>query len=218
MNDSARPSAILEEIGRREVGRWSAHPTVAGMVDGTLPVDVFAAWVRQDWIYLHNYVRVYARLVVLAPEPLVPELAFMAHNLASVELGLLRDLARQLGFDPHGATPEPVTAEYIAFLMGGPDDFGRVLASALPCLWGYTRLGAAVGADSLSATNPYGPWMKTYSGGALRSRVGWLLGVLDDHAPHPDVVTAVIARAFDLEWRFWDVTGQDPATSGAARS
>lgn len=218
MNDALPPSVVLAEIGGPEVERWMGHPTVVGMVDGTLPVDAFAAWVRQDWVYLHNYVRVYSRLAVLAPEHLVPELAFMAHNLASVELGLLRDLAARLGFDPDGALPAPVTREYIAFLLHGPDDFGVVLASALPCLWGYTRLGAAVDAGSLSSTNPYGPWLSTYGGEALRSRVEWLLGVLDRFPPAPDVVASTFRRAFDLEWRFWDVVDEDASPSTAARS
>ncbi|MEQ8718699.1 MAG: hypothetical protein RIE08_13900 [Acidimicrobiales bacterium] len=198
-------SDLLRSIGEPEIVRWLDHPTVTGLASGELPRDDFVAWARQDWIYLHHYVRVYASLAAVAPGPLVPEIVGMAHNLAAIELGLLRDLSDGMGFVIDGAEPAAVTAEYMEFLSSNMADFGLGLAAALPCLWGYTRLGLLLGVDDLSDDHPYAPWLKTYGGDPLRERVGRLLILLDAATPSPREVERLVREAFVLEWRFWDV-------------
>lgn len=199
-----KASDVLRSIGEPEVERWLDHPTVAGLASGELARGDFVAWARQDWIYLHHYVRVYASLAAAAPGPLVPEIVGMAHNLATIELGLLRDLSAGMGFVIDGAEPAEVTAEYMEFLSSNTGDFGLGLAAALPCLWGYTRLGLVLGVDDLSDAHPYAPWLRTYGGDPLRRRVERLLVLFDEAAPSSREVEQLVRKAFALEWRFWD--------------
>lgn len=199
------PTELLRSIGEPEVARWLDHPTVIGLVSGTLPRGDFVAWVRQDWIYLHHYIRVYAALAAVAPGPLVPEMVGMAHNLAAIELGLLRDLSAEMGFVIDGAEPAVVTTDYLEFMSSNMGDFGLGLAAALPCLWGYTQLGLLLGVDDLGDDHPYAAWLRTYGGDALRARVGRLLVLFDEAAPSAHEVEEIVREAFVLEWRFWDV-------------
>lgn len=40
--------------------KWHRHPFVRGIGDGTLELDKFKYWLRQDYVYLKDYARIFA--------------------------------------------------------------------------------------------------------------------------------------------------------------
>ena len=61
-------SQELQAIGRPMLDAQLAHPTVRGIANGDLPEEVFRSWLEQDYLYLHDYVRVFCRLAWQAPD------------------------------------------------------------------------------------------------------------------------------------------------------
>ena len=144
-DDGTTPSTLLERIGRPEVERWTGHPFVRGLADGSLPAEAFRWYLQQDWLYLKNYVRVYARLAGQAPDDAVEHLVGLAHDLARTELGLIREMMAPYGVRFEGVEPTPVNARYQAFLLdAAAGDFATGVAATMPCLWGYSMMSRSL--------------------------------------------------------------------------
>ncbi len=199
------PSALLERIGRPEVERWIGHPFVRGLADGTLPLEAFRWYLQQDWLYLKNYVRVYARLAGRAPDDAVEHLVGLAHDLARTELGLIRGMMEPFGVRFEGVEPTPVNARYQAFLLEATaDDFAVGVAATMPCLWGYSVMSRGLPEPPDDGSHPYAAWLRTYRGDVMWDSTLRLLGLLDRVADDLDAVEAAYRTAFALEWEFWD--------------
>jgi thiaminase/transcriptional activator TenA len=200
-----KPSALLEELGRPEVARWTTHPFVAGLADGTLPIEAFRWYLQQDWLYLKNYVRVYALLAGRAPDDHVEHLVALAHNLATTELGLIRRMMEPFAVVLDGIVPTPVNRDYQAFLVDTAGrDFAVGIAATMPCLWGYTVMSRSLPAPAPDGSHPYASWLQTYGADAMWDNTMRLLTLLDDVAADLAAVEDAYRRAFAYEWRFWD--------------
>ncbi|HVE30351.1 MAG TPA: transcriptional regulator, partial [Mycobacteriales bacterium] len=134
-------SQRLAERGLPSVRAQAAHPTVAGIARGDLDPAVFRSWLEQDYLFLLDYVRVFARLAWQAPAGHLGDLVDLAHSTWHDELALHRSLAAEFDADLFGAVAAPATEAYTGFLLGAAEDYGRGLAALLPCMWGYSRLG-----------------------------------------------------------------------------
>ncbi|HEX5878146.1 MAG TPA: transcriptional regulator, partial [Actinomycetota bacterium] len=62
-------SQHLLALGRANLGRQLAHPTVRGIAAGDLEPERFRAWLVQDYLFLLDYVRLFALAAARAPDP-----------------------------------------------------------------------------------------------------------------------------------------------------
>jgi thiaminase/transcriptional activator TenA len=202
---AGRPSELLEAIGRAEVDRWLGHPFVRRLVDGTLPADAFRWYLQQDWLYLKNYVRVYARLAGRAPDDAVEHLVGLAHSLAKTELGLIREMMAPFGVRFEGVEPTAVNARYQTYLLDvAAADFAVGVAATMPCLWGYSVMSRSLPAPPDDGSHPYAAWLQTYQGDVMWDNTVRLLALLDEVADDLAAVEDAYRTAFALEWAFWD--------------
>jgi thiaminase (transcriptional activator TenA) len=198
----------LAERGLPSVRAQAAHPTVAGIARGDLDPEVFRSWLEQDYLFLLDYVRVFARLAWQAPDGHLGDLVDLAHSTWHDELALHRSLAAEFDADLFGAVDRPATAAYTGFLLAAADDYGRGLAALLPCMWGYSTLGRML-AEQPPPEERYARWVATYADrgfAALAARCGQML----DEAHAEGLVDEQTAtEAFDAGMRhelaFWDV-------------
>jgi thiaminase (transcriptional activator TenA) len=201
-------SQRLTERGMASVRAQAAHPTVAGIARGDLDPAVFRSWLEQDYLFLLDYVRVFARLAWQAPDGHLGDLVDLAHSTWHEELALHRSLAAEFDADLFGAVAGPATAAYTGFLLAAAEDYGRGLAALLPCMWGYSTLGRML-AEHPPAEQRYAGWVATYADpgfAALAARCGQML----DEAHAEGLVDEQTATdAFDAAMRhevaFWDV-------------
>jgi thiaminase (transcriptional activator TenA) len=201
-------SGRLAERGLPSVRAQLAHPTVAGIARGDLDPAVFRSWLEQDYLFLLDYVRVFARLAWQAPDQHLGDLVDLAHSTWHEELALHRELAAGFDADLFGAVKGPAAAAYTEFLLDAAGDYGRGLAALLPCMWGYSTLGRLL-AERPPAEPRYARWVATYADpgfAALADRCGQMLAEAAD-AGLVDEATATAAfdTAMRHELAFWDV-------------
>jgi thiaminase/transcriptional activator TenA len=205
-DDVASLAQRLTERGLPSVRAQLAHPTVAGIARGDLDPAVFRSWLEQDYLFLLDYVRVFARLAGQAPDGHLGDLVDLAHSTWHDELTLHRSLAAEFDADLFGAVKGPATSAYTEFLLAAANDYGRGLAALLPCMWGYSTLGGMLPPPPEPR---YARWVATYADpgfAALAARCGQLLdeayaeGLVDE-----PTATAAFDAALAHELAFWDV-------------
>ena len=195
-------SARLIAEGRPLLDAQLAHPTVAGIARGDLDEVVFRSWLEQDYLFLLDYVRVFARLAWQAPDGHVGTLVDLAHSTLHEELDLHRSLAAEFGADLEGAVKGPAGAAYTSFLLDAAADYGIGLAALLPCMWGYSTLGRLMDRP----TEPrYARWVDTYADPGFAELAGRCARMLDEAAPAFEPARAAFLTAMDHELAFWDV-------------
>ncbi|MFC5823350.1 TenA family protein [Nonomuraea insulae] len=197
-------SEKLHAIGRPLLQDQLLHPTVAGIGRGDLPEAVFRSWLEQDYLFLLDYVRVFARLAWQAPDAHLGDLVDLAHTTFHDELSLHRTMSAEFGADLEGAVKGPACAAYTAFLLESAASYGEGLAALYPCMWGYSSLGRIL-AENPPAEPRYRAWVDTYADPgfeALTVRIGEMI---DEADPDPARAEALFAEGMAHELAFWDV-------------
>ena len=201
-------SQRLAERGLPSVRAQAAHPTVAGIARGDLDPAVFRSWLEQDYLFLLDYVRVFARLAWKAPDGHLGDLVDLAHSTWHDELALHRSLAAEFDADLFGAVAAPATAAYTGFLLGAAEDYGRGLAALLPCMWGYSTLGRML-AEHPPAEERYARWVATYADPGFAALAARCAQLVDEAHAEGLVDEQTATEAFDAGMRhevaFWDV-------------
>jgi thiaminase/transcriptional activator TenA len=194
----------LETIGRPMLEQQLRHPTVVGIARGDLDEAVFRAWLEQDYLFLHDYVRVFARLAWQAPDAHLGDLVELAHSTFFEELSLHRALAGEFGADLAGAVKGPACAAYTTFLLETAASYGEGLAALYPCMWGYSTLGRMLAA-SPPAEPRYRRWVDVYADPAFVMLTGRVATMLNEAAPDPERARAAFVEGMRHELAFWDV-------------
>src|SRR5437868_9162141 len=103
---------------------WRAqheHPFVRGIGRGTLEVDKFKHWVRQDYLFLIEYCRLFGLAAARAPDlPTLAAFGDLLQSTARAEMDLHRGLAAEIGVGPAELESEemaPTTRAYTDFLV-----------------------------------------------------------------------------------------------------
>src|SRR5207248_5123813 len=93
-NSWSHAMGYADELWARHAPIWEAvhrHPFVAGIGDGTLPVERFRYYIEQDYVFLLEYGRVLALAVAKGVElPSMARFAELLHATLNVEMALHR--------------------------------------------------------------------------------------------------------------------------------
>jgi thiaminase (transcriptional activator TenA) len=187
-----------------------AHPFLAEIRSGILPIESFRYYVGQDYHYLEGFARTVA--TTLAKAPTAEHLSRIARRvLTPIERPLHERLFTLAGLDPLAVADLPLAPTNLAYqnhmiataTRGG---LGEAAAALLPCPWTYHELG-----NHLTAVDHpvYGQWAVFYSEGLLaESTRAWRSFVDGEAAEAGPRTRAAMRRAFlqsmRYEWMFWD--------------
>jgi thiaminase/transcriptional activator TenA len=191
---------------------WEAqhnHPFVRGIADGTLPKDRFVEWVKQDYVFLVEYCRLFAFAAGRAPdfETLVA-FADLLVATANGEMNLHRRLAADLGIstaDLEAVEPSPTTQGYTDFLVrtATTGDFAELAAALLPCMWGFSEIGQRLAARPRPADPQYAAWIESYADPEFAKLADWCRALVDRLAEAaPPRTRARMTRAFLTSSRY----------------
>lgn len=142
--------------------------------DGTLDMDDFLFYLRQDSFYLTGYAKALAFVATHAPDP--QSAAFWAGAAAEASTGETELHETLL---PHGRAEEvraplqasPTSLGYTSYLVAtaATESYAVAAAALLPCFWVYADVSArlAVHAHDVLAADPRHPfaqWVANYDG------------------------------------------------------
>jgi thiaminase (transcriptional activator TenA) len=192
-NEPGRMLMAISEMLLREAGsirqEISHHPFVTELKDGTLATEKFRFYLEQDYLFLIEYCRVFGLAVAKARDlAIMTRLAQLLRTTLEVEMDLHRSYSAEFGISRERleqAEASAVTHAYTRHLLnvawsGG---LGEILASLLPCQWGYWELGLQLAENGgTAADNPYRQWVVTYSSPEFGELASWLREVVDGMA------------------------------------
>jgi thiaminase/transcriptional activator TenA len=167
---------------------WEAqhsHPFVQGIGDGSLDIEKFKFWVRQDYLFLIDYARLLALAVARVPDlDSMRRFADLVHSTLNVEMNLHRSYAAEFGISTAELEAEekaPTTRGYTDFLLrvAALDEFSGLIAALLPCMWGFSDLGQRLAQGSGPADERYAKWIEMYSSEEFAELAVWCRALVD---------------------------------------
>lgn len=193
-----------------------AHPLVRGIGDGTLDPEIFAYWLRQDYLFLIDYSRLFATAVLRAPDlASMTRFAGLLHETMTREMNLHRSYVTGFGITAADLEREhkaPTTQGYTDFLLrtATTGDYAELLGALLPCMWGYSELGIALATRGLPAEERYARWIETYADPEFADLAAWCRDLTDTAcAGLPDGALRSVESAFltasRYELAFWEM-------------
>ncbi|MFC7202152.1 thiaminase II [Haloferax namakaokahaiae] len=210
--------AFTDDVRADAEDIWEAildHPMVRELGEGTLDEAPFRYWVRQDYVYLVEYSRVFALGAAKAPS--LGEMGTFAELLDStvnVEMDLHRSYADEFGITPaelEATRPSPTTRAYTDFLLRTATlgSFGDIVAVLLPCMWGFNETGLRLAERGMPEDDRYAQWIEMYAGDEFSELTDWCKTLMNEVAA--DSTDTERERYRDLfetsaryEYRFWD--------------
>lgn len=206
----------LREVANDVWEAQHAHPFVRGIGDGTLDVDKFGFWLRQDYLYLIDYARLFAAGVLKAPDlDTMTTMAKLVHEILHMEMDLHRSYVAEFGIttgDLERETKAPTCQGYTDFLLrtATTGDFSELLGALLPCIWGYAEVGERLAERGMPEDERYARWIGMYTSDEFRELGLWCRDLVDRVAEGlPKDARARMESAFvtssRYELAFWEM-------------
>jgi thiaminase/transcriptional activator TenA len=198
---------------------WQAqheHPFVRGVGDGTLEPDRFKRWVRQDYLFLIEYCRLFGLAAARSPDlDTLRRFAELLRATAVTEMDLHRSYAAEFGITPAELAEEEmagVTRAYTDFLLrtAATGDFAELAAALLPCMWGFSEIGLRLAERERPADRRYAAWIDSYAAAEFAELAAWCRELVDrlagDAGPaQRERMRLAFVASSRYELAFWDV-------------
>ena len=198
---------------------WDAqlrHPFVSGIADGSLDLERFKFWLRQDYVFLIEYGRLLGLAAARSPDlETMRRFSQLMQGTLETEMSLHRSYAAEFGISERELEeekPAPTTRAYTDFLLrvATTGDFAEVAAALLPCMWGFSEIGCRLAQLPPPADQRYAKWIAMYSSVEFAALAGWCRELVDRLAEGlPERELAKLEKAFltsaRYEWQFWEM-------------
>lgn len=197
---------------------WEAivdHSMVEQLGAGTLDEGPFRYWVKQDYVYLIEYARVFALGAANAPDlDRMGTFAELLDATINTEMDLHREYAAEFdisGGELEATDPSPTTRAYTDFLVrvAATGTFGDLVAALLPCMWGFNETAKRLEARGKPDHAQYAAWIETYAGSEFTELTDWCKDLMDDVAAaasedERERYRELFRTSGRYEYRFWD--------------
>lgn len=196
----------LRPIWQRILG----HPFLTETRDGAIPRDTFAAWMRQDYLFVEAAIPFIAALIPRAPREQRSALGRAIPTLEE-ELGLFRERANAAGVDLEGVEPAFTNHAYVQFLMATA--YAGSYAEAFTVLYVAEKAyydSWMVVREGIDSASMWYPFVENWTSESFAGWVEYLQGEVDGLAERSGAVEREhMARAFELtakyELAFWEM-------------
>ena len=212
---------FTENLHEKVSGIWEKtheHPFVIGMGNGNLPSESFIRYMKQDYVFLIDYSRLFALGSVKAREiETMAEFAKLLHETLHVEMELHRQYALRFGITNQQleeTKPTPINLAYTRYMLNVANNgsLEELISALLPCMWSYWEIGKMLTKKYPdSCEHPlYGEWIKMYSSSEFGSLATWLIDLLDQMTEgKSNRELASLEERFlttsRFEYMFWDM-------------
>ena len=177
--------SFSREMRQRADPLWRAifeHPFVKGIGDGSLSRDRFEFYLKQDYLYLIDFSRVFA--LASAKSRALEEMgtfATLLHATLNTEMELHRKICAAFGIPAEALArtrKAMITSAYTGLLVRTcyEGDLSDILAVLLPCACGYVEIAQGLASQGLPENPHCRDWIRTYS---LREFVAFADGLAE---------------------------------------
>lgn len=193
------------------------HPFVTGLGCGTLPVDSFKFYMKQDYVYLIDYAKMFALASTKAYD-LTTSARFAALQEATLngEMELHRQYAERFGIsreELEATKPSFVMLAYTSYMLrvAHQGSLAELVSSLLPCTWSYWEIGKHLAkVEGALEHELYGEWVRMYSSDEFGQLAIWLIDIMNELADGKN--EQELARLEEhflyttkMEYMFWDM-------------
>ena len=214
------PERFTERLRRAVASIWEAqhqHPFVRGIGDGTLPLERFKFWVRQDYVFLIEYARVLALAAARTPGlNTIAKFSALLNETVNTEMSLHRAYAAEFGISSaelEREVPAPITRAYTDFLLrvATTGDYAELVAALLPCMWAFSEIGLRLAKLPAPADQRYLKWIAMYSSAEFADLACWCRELMDELAAglperHLEKLETVFLTSSRYEFQFWEMS------------
>ncbi|MFB6210307.1 MAG: thiaminase II [Halobacteriales archaeon] len=204
----------LLEAGSAIWDAQQSHPFVVELAEGSLDEAAFRHWVKQDYLYLLDYARVFAIAGTKATdEATMTHLMEVAHTILDYEMDLHREFAAEYGLtttDLAAVEKAPTCVAYTNFLVrtAYEGSIAEISAAIYPCGQGFLDIAEHM-ADLADDQHRYTPFIEKYTSEEFREAVAWMREFVDrcgEQYPgaHEEMREAFMTSA-RLEYAFWEM-------------
>ncbi|KAI8088532.1 Phosphomethylpyrimidine kinase-domain-containing protein [Thamnidium elegans] len=213
-------TAVIDSLPE---GVWSAfidHPFVRGIADGTLPVECFVYYLKQDYLYLQHYARAAALAAYKGTtmEEIGASAAIVAHITEESKLHIEYCARFGITRDEVVNAPESVfNSAYTRYVLdkGTSGDLLDLRAAMAPCLLGYGEIGLKLFNDPATKRegNVYWDWICQYAAddfqAAVTTGIAELEALAEIHVSSSETRFRDVCKTFEqgtrLEIMFWEM-------------
>ena len=169
------PLALNRSLISNSIPVWTAfvqHPFVLGLADGSLPRDAFEWFMKQDYLFLRHYARIWAQAAA-SPDNTFEEvstLAEMARAMAQEAKLHLRICNESFGISAyeleHETMESAATLAYTRFVLdtARSSDGLDLLVAVSPCMVGYAQVALWLTQHRRDAIETdYAAWIEAYA-------------------------------------------------------
>ncbi|MED3575280.1 thiaminase II [Cytobacillus praedii] len=194
------------------------HPFVQELGKGQLAEEKFIHYMKQDYVYLIDYAKLFAVGVLKAQDlHTMGTFAQILDETLNVEMELHRKFAAEFGISREqleATKPTPVNLAYTRYMLNVAQNgsLAEVVACLLPCAWDYWEIGKLLRKQygNQIQTNRYAKWIETYDSETFGQGAKWLIQLMDELAEgKPERELAILEEHFQMtskyEYLFWDM-------------
>lgn len=193
------------------------HPFLTELRDGTLDPKRFIYYLRQDYVYLIDFAKMFALGGAKARDlETMGKFAELFHSTLNVEMELHRRYAERFGLSREelaATVPSPTTIAYTKYMLDAAHNgsLAELVAALLPCMWSYREIGRAFARVPGALDHPlYREWILMYTSDEFGELTDWCIGLIDSLAEGlPERELAVLEERFvvasKFEYLFWDM-------------
>lgn len=213
-------ASFSEQLRQQTDSIWTAifkHPFVQGIGKGTLDRKKYEFYLKQDYIYLIDFSRVFALATAKARQ--LPDMGYFATLLnatLNIEMDLHRRTCADFGISAAAleqTKPAMITASYTNLLIRTcyEETLPGILAVLLPCAAGYVEIGQRLKQQGSPDKEHFRDWIETYSSNEFAEFADWLKNRLDQlssssSSENKDYWLALYLTSARFEYLFFDMS------------
>ncbi len=197
------------------------HPFVTGLGTGELPVESFIRYMKQDYVFLIDYAKLFAFGAIKARDiETMGAFAKLLDETLHGEMDLHRRYAQRFGIshqDLEETKAFPMNLAYTRYMLNVAQNgsLEELISALLPCMWSYWEIGKmlVLKYPGSAEHSQYGDWVKMYSSDEFGHLSVWLINLLDvltEGKPERElnIITEHFLTTSRYEYLFWDMVYQ----------
>lgn len=211
---------FTDQIFNRIEPLWDAyleHPFVKGIGEGTLDEEKFKHYLKQDYIYLIEYSRIFAIGASKSKDlQSMTMFANLLHGTMNYEMDLHREYADKFGIsneELEKTEPSATMTAYTSYMLNKAQLGGveNATAAVLACAWSYNFIGKELAKWPGALEHElYGNWVKMYSSKGftkIADDCKDLLNELAAEKPENELkeLEEIVVQTSNFEYMFWDM-------------